>query len=204
MLGGAELAELARYCAGRGIRLISDEIYHGLTYGSAAVTAASIDAEAIVVNSFSKYFSMTGWRLGWMIVPPGLLRSVECLAQNLTISPPSLSQVAAIAAFDCHDELEANIRRYAENRALLLHELPKAGFESFAPADGAFYLYADIGHMTQDSMAFCRRILAETGVAITPGIDFDPARGTRTMRISFAGSTGDMAAAAKRLQAWRR
>ncbi|HTH97749.1 MAG TPA: aminotransferase class I/II-fold pyridoxal phosphate-dependent enzyme [Stellaceae bacterium] len=203
MLGRTELGDLAAYCRTRGIRLISDEIYHGLSYGAAAVTAAAIDSQAIIVNSFSKYFSMTGWRLGWMVVPEAMLRSIECLAQNLVISPPSLSQVAAIAAFDCHTELETNIRRYAENRALLLHELPKAGFENFAPADGAFYLYADVGHMTADSMDFCQRMLKEIGVAITPGIDFDPVRGHQTVRFSFAGSTADMEQAAKRLQGWR-
>jgi aspartate/methionine/tyrosine aminotransferase len=204
MLAPAELAEIARYCRHMGIRFISDEIYHGIVYAKTAATALAQSDEAIVVNSFSKYFSMTGWRLGWMVVPPDMLRAVECLAQNLYISPPALSQHAAIAAFDCRDELDANVARYAANRALLLSELPKAGFTRFAPADGAFYLYADIGHLTNDSPEFCRRMLREIGVACTPGVDFDPARGNATLRISFAGSTEAMAEASRRLAAWRR
>jgi aspartate/methionine/tyrosine aminotransferase len=204
MLSPADLAALARHCEGRGIRFISDEIYHGLTFGQTAATALAFSDEAIVVNSFSKYFSMTGWRLGWMVVPPAMIRAVECLAQNLYISPPSLSQHAALAVWDCRDELEANVARYAANRALLLEELPKAGFDRLAPADGAFYLYADVPHLTNDSEGFCRRMLAETGVAVTPGIDFDPARGRATLRFCFAGSTETMAEAARRLRAWHR
>ena len=204
MMAPAEFAALAAYCAGRGIRLVSDEIYHGITYGRAATTAAEIAPDALVINSFSKYFSMTGWRLGWMIVPPDLVRSVECLAQNMVISAPTLSQAAAIAAFDCHDELQANVRRYAANRELLLNELPKAGFSHFAPPDGAFYLYADVANLTNDSLEFCQRMLHETGVAAAPGMDFDGGRGNRFVRFSFAGSTETMAAAAKRLAAWRR
>jgi len=204
MIPGDEFAEIAAYCERRGIRLVSDEIYHGITYGEPAVTAAGLSDTAVVINSFSKYFSMTGWRLGWMVVPEDLLRSVESLAQNLFISPPTLSQHAAVAAFDCHAELEANIERYAANRALLLEELPKAGFDSLAPADGAFYLYADVSHMTNDSQDFCRRMLEETGVAATSGIDFDPLRGHAHVRFSFSGSTEDMAEAAKRLRNWRR
>ncbi|MGO8914336.1 MAG: pyridoxal phosphate-dependent aminotransferase [Stellaceae bacterium] len=204
MLAPDELAGIQRYCREQGIRLVSDEIYHGITFGRTAATALASGEEAIVVNSFSKYFSMTGWRLGWVVVPPDMLRAVECLAQNLYISPPALSQHAALAAFDCRDELDANVRRYAVNRALLLEELPKAGFERFAPADGAFYLYADIAHLTNDSPDFCRRMLRETGVACTPGIDFDPARGHASLRIAFAGSTETMAEAARRLKSWRR
>ena len=204
MLGAAELGQLAAYCRRRGIRLVSDEIYHGIVYGSSAATALAYNDDAIVINSFSKYFSMTGWRLGWMVVPEDLLRAVECLAQNLFISPPTLSQLAAVAAFDCHEELEENVARYARNRALLLEELPKAGFDRLAPADGAFYLYADIAHLTNDSEKFCAAMLAETGVAATPGVDFDPARGRAFMRFSFSRETGDMAEAAKRLQEWRR
>jgi aspartate/methionine/tyrosine aminotransferase len=203
MLDAAALGALADHCRAHGIRLISDEIYHGLVYGKVATTALAVSDDAIVINSFSKYYSMTGWRLGWMVLPQELLRPVECLAQNLFISPPSLSQYAALAAFDCTPELEDNRRRYAANRALLLDELPKAGFERFAPADGAFYLYAEVGHLTNDSAEFCRRILAETGIAITPGIDFDPRRGHRTVRFSFAGATEDMAEAARRLARWR-
>ena len=204
MLDAAELGALAAYCRAEGIRLVSDEIYHGLVYGKQPTTALAVTDEAIIVNSFSKYYSMTGWRLGWMVLPQELLRPVECLAQNLFISPPALSQHAAVAAFDCRPELEANRRRYADNRALLLAELPKAGFERFAPADGAFYLYAEVGHLTNDSVEFCRRVLAETGVAMTPGIDFDPRRGHRTLRFSFAGATADMAEAARRLACWRK
>jgi aspartate/methionine/tyrosine aminotransferase len=204
MLAPAELAEIARSCRDMGIRFISDEIYHGIVYAETAATALASSDEAIVVNSFSKYFSMTGWRLGWMVVPPDMLRAVECLAQNLYISPPALSQHAAIAAFDCGDELDANVARYAANRALLLTELPKAGLTRFAPADGAFYLYADVGHLTNDSPEFCRRMLRQIGVACTPGVDFDPARGNATLRISFAGSSETMAEAARRLIAWRR
>jgi aspartate/methionine/tyrosine aminotransferase len=204
MLASAELAEIARYCAAAGIRLVSDEVYHGIVYGTVAATALAESAEAIVINSFSKYFSMTGWRLGWMVVPPDMLRPIECLAQNLFISPPALPQHAALAAFACRDELDANVGRYAANRALLLEELPKAGFERFAPADGAFYLYADIAHLGNDSAEFCRRMLCEIGVACTPGVDFDRERGTATLRISFAGATDAVAEAARRLRAWRR
>jgi len=204
MLSPGDMADLARYCAARGIRLVSDEIYHGITFGAPATCAAALDPRAIVINSFSKYFSMTGWRLGWMVAPEDLLRAVESLAQNLFISPPTLSQHAAIAAFDCRDELEANVARYARNRALLLDELPRAGFSSLAPADGAFYIYADVSAMTDDSEAFCKRMLDEIGVAATPGIDFDPGRGHAYVRFSFSGATEDMAEAARRLRAWRR
>jgi aspartate/methionine/tyrosine aminotransferase len=204
MIAPDELAALARYCRDMGIRFVSDEIYHGIVYGAPAATALATSAEAIVVNSFSKYFSMTGWRLGWMVVPPDMLRAVECLAQNLYISPPALSQHAALAAFGARAELDANVARYAANRALLLEELPKAGFTRFAPADGAFYLYADVAHLTNDSPEFCRRMLREIGVACTPGIDFDPARGHASLRISFAGATETMAEAARRLKSWRR
>jgi len=203
MVAPEELFRIAGYCREKGIRFVSDEIYHGIVYGMPVATALAASDQAIVVNSFSKYYAMTGWRLGWMIVPGDLLRAVECLAQNLYISPPALSQHAAIAAFHCRDELDANVRRYAANRALLLEELPKAGLTRFAPADGAFYLYADVGHLTNDSAAFCRRMLEEIGVACTPGIDFDRERGNATLRISFAGATETMAEAARRLKAWR-
>ncbi len=204
MLLGDELAELARYCDRHGIRLVSDEIYHGITYGEAAASVLSFSQSAIVVNSFSKYYSMTGWRIGWMVVPPELQRSIECLAQNLFISPPTLAQYAAVAAFDCRDELDANVRRYRINRDLLLAELPKAGFDRLAPSDGAFYIYADVAKLTNDSQDFCRRMLAETGVAATPGVDFDPSRGQAFVRFSFAGSTSDIEAAVRRLRVWRR
>jgi aspartate/methionine/tyrosine aminotransferase len=195
---------LVAYCRQHDLRLVSDEIYHGITYGMEAITAAALDADAIVVNSFSKYYAMTGWRLGWMIVPDDLLRSVESLAQSLFISPPALPQYAGTAAFDCREELDALVAQYARNRALLLRELPAAGFNRFAPVDGAFYLYADIGDLTNDSASFCQRMLDETGVAATPGIDFDPARGFRFLRFSFAGAGADIALAVERLNAWRR
>ena len=197
-----ELAELSAYCADREIRLISDEIYHGIVYDFAATTAAGLNDDAVVINSFSKYFSMTGWRVGWMVVPADLMQSVERLAQNFFISPPTLSQVAAVAAFDCHDELKANVAVYAQNRELLLDRLPAAGLDRLSQADGAFYIYADVGHLTEDSERLCRDILAATGVAVTPGIDFDPVRGRRSIRISFSGPTGDIDRAARRLVDW--
>lgn len=203
MIHAAELEALFGFCRDQGIRLISDEIYHGITYKDPAETALRFGDEAIVVNSFSKYFSMTGWRLGWMVVPEDLIRSVECLAQSLFISPPTLSQHAGIKVFDCRDDLDGFVARYAENRALLLERLPLAGFETLAPAEGAFYIYADIAHMTNDSEEFCRRMLDETGVAATPGVDFDPGRGNRFMRFSFAGEHAVMAEAADRLRQWR-
>jgi aspartate/methionine/tyrosine aminotransferase len=202
MLSPADLAGLVAHCRDRGIRLVSDEIYHGIVYDGVAATAAAFSDSAIVINSFSKYFSMTGWRLGWMVLPPDLLRAVECLAQNLFISAPTLPQLAALVVFDCKAQLDANVARYRRNRDLLLAELPKAGLQRFAPPDGAFYLYADVANLTNDSEAFCRRLLAETGVALTPGTDFDSGRGHRSLRISFAGSTEDMAEAARRLIGW--
>ena len=206
MLSAQELTELAMWCETRGVRLISDEIYHGISFGQIAASAAGLPQapHAVIVNSFSKYYAMTGWRLGWMVLPPDLLRAVECLAQNLFISPPTLSQRAAEAAFDCAEELDARVDAYARNREILLAELPGAGFDRMAPSDGAFYLYADIAHLTDDSRDFCRRMLAETGVAATPGVDFDPFEGARTLRFSYAGSAADMAEAARRLKAWKR
>lgn len=204
MIGAAEMAGLTGYCRENGIRFVSDEIYHGITYGHESVTALEHDPEAVIINSFSKYFSMTGWRLGWMIVPPEMTRSIECLAQNLFISPPTLSQHAAMAAFDSQEELQSNIARYARNRDVLLAELPRAGFDRLAPADGAFYIYADVGHMTNDSAEFCRRMLTEAQVAATPGLDFDPYRGNTYVRFSFAGSEDDMTRAVERLRRWRK
>lgn len=204
MLSAKELSDLVQWCEAAGVRLVSDEIYHGITYGAPAASAAGREGHHVVVNSFSKYFAMTGWRLGWMVLPPDMLRAVECLQQNLFISPPTLSQIAAAAVFDCLDELDARVATYRANRDLLLEELPKAGFTRLAPSDGAFYLYADIGDLTNDSPEFCRRMLAEIGVATTPGTDFDPFDGHRAMRFSFAGSTSHMAEAARRLKAWKR
>jgi len=203
MLDRTALTGLVRYCEGHDIRLVSDEIYHGISYGHETVSVAELTNRALIINSFSKYFSMTGWRLGWMVVPEDLHRPVECLAQNLFISPPTLSQFAAVAAFECHDELRANVKGYAANRARLIASLPKIGFPDFSPSDGAFYIYADIAHRTNDSVDFCRRMLSETGVAATPGLDFDHARGNRFMRISFAGSHADIDGAIKALDGWR-
>ena len=204
MISDAALAQICAYCRDQGIVLIADEIYHGLTYDGPARTALAFHDGAIVVNSFSKYYSMTGWRVGWMVVPQHLVRGIERLAQNFYISPAAVSQVGALAAFDAIEELEANKAVYAANRELLLEELPRAGFSKLAPADGAFYFYADVSEMTDDSGAFARRILHEAGVAVTPGIDFDPERGHRFIRFSYSGTTKDMAEAAKRLRAWRR
>lgn len=232
MLHPDELAVLAAWCDGAGVRLISDEIYHGLNYDSPITTAASLSPHAMVVNSFSKpfpvatpsggittasafsphaivigsfskYFAMTGWRIGWMILPDDLTRPVERLAQNLFISAPHLSQIAAEASFDCHDELQANVARYRRSRNYLLQALPAAGFTRLAPAEGAFYLFADIGDRSNDSTAFCTRMLAEAGIAATPGVDFDHARGNRFLRFSYCGPEADMREAAARLDAWR-
>jgi len=203
MIDGGGLKALAAYCRARSVRVVSDEIYHGITFEESAHSMAEFDDECFVVNSFSKYYSMTGWRLGWLVFPQSLSRSVECLAQNLFISAPTLSQIAAIAAFDCRAELDANVARYKANRDVLLEELPKAGFDKLSHAQGAFYVYADVAHLTDDSQAFCQKILAETGVAVTPGVDFDPGRGHHYVRFSFAGSTEDMAQAAKRLKVFR-
>src|SRR6266566_1501661 len=202
MIGAAELARLAEYCHERGIRLVSDEIYHGITYETAPQTARAFGPEPIVINSFSKYYSMTGWRLGWMVVPPDLARSVECLAQNFYISPPALSQLAAVPVFGCRAELDGHVARYRANRDQLIATLRETGLTHFAPAEGAFYLYADVSALTQDSSAFCRQLLAETGVAITPGRDFDPIHGDSWIRFSFAGSTADIEEACRRLTAW--
>ncbi len=166
------------------------------------MTALHVDDDAVIVNSFSKYYCMTGWRVGWLVVPERLVRPIERLQQNLSISVPYLSQVAAEAALDAREECEAIKAVYAANRALLLRELPKIGLGNFHPVDGAFYIYADVGHLTNDSMAFCKAALAEAGVAITPGLDFDAARGARTIRLSFAGSTQEMQEAVNRLGTW--
>ena len=203
MVGHAEMKELARWCDRNGVRLISDEIYHGIVYEGDTVSAAEVTDRAIVINSFSKYFSMTGWRVGWMVVPQDLVRPIERLAQNFFISVPTLSQHVALAAFDCREELDGHVRRYRTNRDLLLDGLPGAGLKTFAPAEGAFYLYADVNHLTNDSREFCSRMLKEAGVATTPGVDFDRARGAGTLRISFAGSTAEMEEAVRRLKAWR-
>ncbi len=203
MLHPHELAAIAAWCDANGVRLISDEIYHGLTYDSPIASAAAFSPHAVVVNSFSKYFSMTGWRVGWLVLPEDLVRPVECLAQNMFISAPYISQVVAEAAFDCQEELQANIARYRRSRAHLLRALPEAGFSRLSPAEGAFYLFADIADRSNDSVAFCARMLAEVGVAVTPGVDFDRTRGSRFLRFSYCGPEADMIAAAERLKDWR-
>ena len=202
MISIDDLARLTGYCCEQGIRLVSDEIYHGITYEGAAAMARTYGREVVVVNSFSKYYSMTGWRLGWMLVPPDLTRSVECLAQNFYISPPALSQIAALPVFGCRAELDSHVGRYRANRDLLIGALGAAGLTRFAPAEGAFYLYVDVSSLTRDSEEFCRRLLAETGVAVTPGLDFDPVDGGGWVRLSFAGTTESVAEAARRLKAW--
>ena len=202
MLHPGEFAALARWCAGAGVRLISDEIYHGLHYDTALASAAAFPG-AVVINSFSKYFSMTGWRIGWMVLPEDLVRPVECLAQNLFISAPHVSQIAAEAAFDCAAELDANVARYRRARDHLLATLPGAGFAHLSPAEGAFYLYADVADRTNDSVAFCARMLAEAGIAATPGVDFDRARGSHFVRFSYCGPEADMREAAERLRHWQ-
>jgi len=203
MLHPEELAAIASWCDRAGVRLISDEIYHGLHYDSPIATAAAYSPHAVVVNSFSKYFSMTGWRVGWLLLPEDLVRPVECLAQNLFISAPYVSQVAAEAAFGCHAELAANVARYRRSRDHLLAALPAAGFDRLSPAEGAFYLFADIAERSNDSVAFCARMLAEVGVAATPGVDFDRTRGGRFVRFSYCGPEAEMAEAAARLARWR-
>ena len=202
MIDAARLAELASACKARGLWLISDEIYHGLEYESPAETALAHSDAAIAINSFSKYFSMTGWRIGWLVAPEELVRPMERLAQNLYISPPAISQMAALGAFDAIEELEAIKQGYAANRALLLNELPAAGLTSILPADGAFYLYADVSALTADSAAFARDMLKQIGVAVTPGVDFDPMHGHRYVRFSYAGPHAAMREAATRIKAW--
>ena len=203
MLRENEIAELVRWCDAGGVRLISDEIYHGITYGIDPVSAHAMSETCVVVNSFSKYFAMTGWRLGWMVMPDDLADAVERLAQNLFISPPTLPQRAALAAFDCRDELDAYVAGYARSRALMLERLPDAGFDRLAPADGAFYIYADVSRLSNDSQEFCAWMLADIGVAVTPGIDFDRRRGNRYVRFSFAGGETEIAEAVDRIGAWR-
>ena len=202
MLGRPEMAALMQAAQARGIAFVSDEIYHGLHYGARAVTALEVSDEAYVINSFSKYFSMTGWRVGWMVVPEDHIRTVEKLAQNLFICAPHAGQVAALAALDAIDEMEANRAVYAENRRLMLAGLPQAGFTRIAPPDGAFYIYADVADLTTDSRAFAAEILEKAGVAVTPGLDFDPRRGARTLRFSYARATEDIAEGLRRLQAF--
>ncbi|MGE4611643.1 MAG: aminotransferase class I/II-fold pyridoxal phosphate-dependent enzyme [Paracoccaceae bacterium] len=202
MLDKESLSELLTYCNQKKIAFISDEIYHGIEYGKKAITALQITDEVYVINSFSKYFSMTGWRIGWMIVPEGHVRRLERLMQNLFICAPHASQIAALAAMDSDPELQENLAMYERNRAFLLQELPKAGFDKIAPPDGAFYIYADVSEMTEDSVALSKQILLEAGVAVTPGVDFDPVRGHTTLRFSYARTTDDIVEAVRRLKIW--
>lgn len=197
-----ELTAIVAVCRRGGIRIVSDEIYHGLSYTGPARSVLQDEPEALIVNSFSKYFSMAGWRLGWLVVPPALIDAARARMGNLFLTPPSLAQHAGLVAFDCADELDGHIRTYATNRALLLDALPALGLRRIAPPDGAFYIYADIGHLTQDSMAFCMDLLLETGVATAPGIDFDPVEGHHYMRFSFAVSTDRIEEALRRITPW--
>lgn len=201
-----ELAAIASWCEASGVRLISDEVYHRLVYEGAPQTSCawSTSRNAVVVNSFSKYYAMTGWRLGWLLVPTELRRAVDRLTGNFTICPPVLSQMAAVAAFtpEATAEADGNLAHYAANRSLLLNGLRQVGIDRVAPADGAFYAYADVSDFTNDSLAFCSKLLADTGVAIAPGVDFDTVHGTSFVRLSFAGSTGDIEEALRRIGPW--
>jgi aspartate/methionine/tyrosine aminotransferase len=202
MLTARAVADLVTAAEAEGIPVISDEIYHGLDYAFPAETAARVSDRAVVINSFSKYFCMTGWRVGWMVVPPELVRPIERLQQNLAISVPTLSQIAAEAAFDARAELEAIKHGYEENRRILSEGLPKAGLDKFLPVDGAFYLYADISRFSNDSLAFANAMLEEAGVAATPGIDFDPVHGKHFLRFCYAGATDEMREAVRRIGKW--
>ncbi|AMO59347.1 aspartate/tyrosine/aromatic aminotransferase [Mycolicibacterium phlei] len=206
VIAPAELAAIATWCSSNGVRLISDEVYHGLVYEGAPETSCAWETsrDSIVVNSFSKYFAMTGWRLGWMLVPKELQRAVDCLTGNFTICPPTLPQLAAVAAFtpEAIAECEGLLHHYAANRQLLLDGLRGLGIDKLAPTDGAFYVYADVSHLTDDSLSFCSKLLDDTGVAIAPGVDFDPARGGSFVRLSFAGPTSDIEEALARIGVW--
>ncbi|MBL1437860.1 MAG: aminotransferase class I/II-fold pyridoxal phosphate-dependent enzyme [Rhodobacteraceae bacterium] len=202
MLGKAELAALAAACKKNDIAFISDEIYHGIEYNTRAVSALEVSDDVYVINSFSKYYSMTGWRVGWMVVPQNHVRRIERLSQNLFICAPHAAQVAALAAMECDDELQAHLKTYTRNREVLIEGLPKAGFGNFASPDGGFYIYADVSDLTNDSRALAAEILQDAGVAVTPGLDFDPERGHKTLRFSYARSTSDMIEGVARLQKW--
>jgi aspartate/methionine/tyrosine aminotransferase len=202
MMSREALAGLIAAAEDAGIRFISDEIYHGLDYAFPAVTAAALSDHALVINSFSKYFCMTGWRVGWMVVPEILVRPIERLQQNLSISVPSLSQIAAEAAFDGAAEMEEIKHGYQENRRILIEGLPKAGLTRFLPADGAFYLYADVSDFTSDSFEFAKQMLEQAHVAVTPGLDFDPIHGRSFIRLSYARSAAEMREAVDRIAHW--
>jgi len=206
MLAPQDLASLLKACKQEGVRFISDEIYHELTWqeqgGQEQATALQFDPDAVVINSFSKYYCMTGWRVGWMVVPENMIRPLECLSQNLYISTPAISQYAALAAFEAREELDQRKAVYAQNREFLMNELPRIGIDKFTPVDGAFYIYADVSKFTNDSLDFTSRMVKEAGVATTTGLDFDPKEGNRHIRMSFAGSPQEMREAVKRLKVW--
>jgi aspartate/methionine/tyrosine aminotransferase len=197
-----ELAAIVRWCDDHGTRLVSDEIYHGICYTQRPSCAWATSRRSIVVNSFSKYYSMTGWRLGWLLMPTELADSVDRLAGNFALCPPTLAQRAAVRAFEAHRELDLNVRRYRENRDLLLARLPSVGIAKIAPADGAFYLYADVSRYTRDSQTWVAKLLTDVGVAVVPGIDFDPVDGGRFIRMSYAGDTAEIAQAVDILGEW--
>ena len=197
-----ELEAIAKVCGERGIRIVSDEIYHGLSYVEPAVSMLRFEPSALIVNSFSKYYSMVAWRLGWLVAPDDLKDAAYSRMSNLFLTAPSLSQHAALIAMDCTDELQGHVEVYRANRALLLDALPAMGLNSIAPPDGAFYIWADIGHLTSDSLAFCERLLRETSVATAPGVDFDPVEGRHFIRFSFAVSTAETREAIERLKPW--
>jgi len=198
----AELAEIAAICRRKTIQILSDEIYHGLSYVGPQPTMLAFAPDAMVINSFSKYWSMAGWRLGWLLVPTEQVERARAYIGNLFLTPPSLSQHAGLVAMDQHEVLEGHIEVYRRNRALMLGALPGLGLKSIAPPDGAFYIWADIGHLTDDSVAFCEALLRETGVATAPGVDFDPVDGSRFMRFSFAVSTPQVEEALERMRPW--
>jgi aspartate/methionine/tyrosine aminotransferase len=202
IIAAAEMAAIAEVCRARNIRIVSDEIYHGLSYVEPAHSMLEFEPGALVISSFSKYFSMAGWRLGWLLAPREHLRRARAYVGNLFLTAPSLSQHVGLAAFDCLDELNGHLAVYAQNRALLLSELPKMGLIAIAPPDGAFYIYADIAHLTDDSLAFCKALLQATGVATAPGVDFDPVEGRHFIRFSFALSAAQVEDAVERVRPW--
>ncbi|WP_296597947.1 aminotransferase class I/II-fold pyridoxal phosphate-dependent enzyme [Phenylobacterium sp.] len=202
VIPGPELEAIAKVCRERGIRIVSDEIYHGLSYAEPTHSMLEFEPTAIVVNSFSKYFSMAGWRLGWLIVPKAEASRAVAYMGALFLTAPSLAQHAGLVAMDCRDELEGHVATYRRNRELLLEALPALGLEKIAPPDGAFYIWADVGQLTDDSLSFCKQLLKDTGVATAPGIDFDPVEGRRFIRMSFAVSTPEIEEAIRRLVPW--
>jgi aspartate/methionine/tyrosine aminotransferase len=202
IIAANELEAIAAVCRRRAIRIVSDEIYHGLSYVAPARSMLEFEPDALVINSFSKYFSMAGWRLGWLLTPPDQVNRANAYVGNLFLTAPSLSQHAALAAMDCREELEGHVAVYRRNRGLLLDALPRLGLGAIAPPDGAFYIYANVGHLTDDSLAFCKSLLIDTGVATAPGVDFDPVDGRHFIRLSFAVSTPEVEEALRRLAPW--